>query len=332
MANQNLQHAIGIDLGGTKIELGVVDDKGSILQRIRLETDVKGGANAIEAQLIQGIHSLQEKSGVAVQGIGIGVAGQIHPHTGTVIFAPNLKWDNFPLREKIEKALHLPVQVINDVRAITWGEWLYGAGRGYDDCLCVFIGTGIGSGIISGGLMLTGHTNTLGEVGHMTVDFNGPLCTCGNKGCLEAFAGGWGIAERARDAIKGDPKGLASQQLLALAGGELHGVTAKLVVEAYREANPLAQQTIHLAETALSAGCASMINAFNPQRLIIGGGFIDGFPEMVECIDRGVRRLALKAAVKDLEVVKAQLGKEVGVLGSAAVVFNLLKQEEGVIE
>jgi glucokinase len=314
-------------LGGTKIELGVVDDAGRVHQHRRVYTEVLKGSRAIEDQILGSVYALQQEANVPILGIGIGAAGQIHSETGEVVFAPNLNWHNVPLRADIEKALNLPVQIVNDVRAITLGEWKFGAGRGCRDLLCVFVGTGIGSGVVSHGHLLTGCTNTFGEVGHMTIDFNGPLCTCGKKGCLEVFAGGWGIAARAQEAMTADGKGLASQFLLQLAGGQLNAISAKIVVQAYHEGDEMAKRIIDLAKTALIAGLASLVNAFNPCRLILGGGLIDGMPEIIQEIDESVHHIALKAATQSLKIVKAKLGKEVGVIGSAAAVFQSLSGE-----
>lgn len=317
--------AIGVDLGGTKIDIGLVDESGIIHQHQRMETHVEKGPSEIENQILEAIRKMQAQASVPLLGIGIGVAGQIDPATGSVVFAPNLKWQNVPIREKMEKALDLPVRVINDARALTMGEWQYGAGKGFQDILCLFIGTGIGGGVVSIGNLLSGCSNTFGEVGHMTVDFNGPLCTCGNKGCLEAYCGGWGIAARAREAIEKDKSGERSQKLLELAENRLDKVTASHVVQAYRQKDPMAMELIDRMSRALVSGCTSLVNILNPCRLILGGGFVEGMPEVVEIIDKGVKSFALKAATKSLEVVRAKLGKELGVLGSAAVIFNLLK-------
>lgn len=327
MPTQNLHYAIGIDLGGSKIELGIVDETGYVHHHQRLETLTKEGPQAVENQILESIYSLQQQAKGPIMGVGIGVAGQIHPQTGLVIFAPNLKWHHFPLQSNIEKRLKLPVRIMNDVRAITWGEWMYGAGKGCHDLLCVFIGTGIGSGIVSGGKFLMGDSNTCGEVGHMTIDFEGPVCTCGKRGCLEAFAGGWGIAARAREAIQADSQGNVGQLMLKLSNDQLDRLTTKVVVEAYYQGDPLARQLIEQVKRVLIAGFASLINVFNPRRLILGGGFIDGMPEMIEVIDKGIRENALKAATQSLEVVKAKLGKQTGVIGSAAAIFNILKLE-----
>jgi glucokinase len=325
MSHQTLQHAIGVDLGGTKIGIGVVDQTGRVIQHQCLDTLTQKGVIAVESQILTAIHHLRQQTAFPICGVGIGVAGQVHPKTGQVIFAPNLKWNKVPLQTDIARALQLPVYIVNDVRAITWGEWLYGAGKGCDDMVCLFVGTGIGGSVVSGGRLLTGCSNTLGEVGHLTIDFNGPLCTCGNRGCLEAFAGGWGIAARAVDAIKDGGKS-AGRLLLELAGQQLSQVTAKKVIEAYRQGDALAQRTIEQAQRALIAGCTGLVNAFNPSRLILGGGLIEGLPEMVDRVNQGIHQYALKAALSYFQVVRAQLGPEAGIIGSAAVVFHALKQ------
>lgn len=322
MPNQKLQYAIGVDLGGTKIEVGIVDETGHIYDHQRFNTLAQEGPSAVEEQILKSIHSLLQRANVPILGIGIGVAGQIQSKTGLVIFAPNLRWHQIPLQSNIEKVLAIPARIVNDVRAITLGEWLYGAGRGCQDLLCAFIGTGIGSGVVSEGNLLTGYSNTFGEVGHLSIDFNGPLCTCGKRGCLEAIAGGWGIAARAQEAIEDDKQGKASQKLLKLAGGDLKAVTAKTVMEAYRLKDPMAESLMRNVQRALVAGFASLVNIYNPQRLILGGGVIDGMPEIIQIIEHGIKKTALKAATQSLEVVRAQLGKGAGVIGAAAAIFT----------
>lgn len=308
-----MKYAIGVDLGGTKVEVGLVDEKGQVHTSLRLETHAEQGPQIIQDRILEKIALLRE-SRVPILGIGIGMAGQIHPKTGEVIFAPNLKWHHVPLQERMEKETGLPVRVLNDVRAITWAEWKHGAGQGSEDFICLFIGTGIGSGIVSGNHLLIGSSNTAGEVGHMTIDFNGPICTCGNQGCLEAFAGGWGIAARAKEALA------TSQNSKELS--DVKGITAKRVIEAYHEGKEWAKQVMEQAKRALIAGCVNLVNAFNPRHLIIGGGVIEGMPEWIGEIKQGIQQHALKAAIQLLEVKKACLGDKVGVIGSATFILH----------
>lgn len=314
------QWSIGIDLGGSKLEAARVDTLGRIRQRVRKPTNVKGGPSAVIKDIIDCVRTLREGIETFPAGVGVGVAGQVEQESGNVRFAPNLYWRDVPLQEELRHTLDLPVIVTNDVRAATWGEWIHGAGRGCDDLLCMFVGTGIGGGVVSGGRVLAGCSNTVGEIGHITIDLHGPPCTCGNRGCLEAVAGGWAIGREARQSVTADPDG--GRLLLEMAGGELEGINAATVARAARGGDPLARQLMDQAAGALIAGAVSLINAFNPCRLILGGGVISGIPELIGRIDRGVRGLALEAACSSLRVLPAALQNDAGVIGAAALALR----------
>jgi glucokinase len=323
MAKEKKQWAIGVDLGGTKVEVALVDDDGAILERLRHPTPVSEGYDAVIKAIIDLIQRLRSKApDSAPAGVGIGVAGQVEAASGLVRFAPNLKWHDVPLGEDLQRELELPVKVLNDVRAVTLGEWQHGAGRDCDDLICIFVGTGIGGGIVSGGRLLTGCTNTAGEVGHMTIALNGPECSCGNRGCVEALAGGWGIARRAQEAIAADPEAGASL-LIAAAGLTPDGplmekINARVVAESAHEGDPLAQKLMREAADALVAGTVSLVNAFNPCRLILGGGVIEGSPELIDQVKEGIEQYALAAARAKLQVLPAKLHNDSGVIGAAA--------------
>jgi glucokinase len=312
--------AAGVDLGGTKIEVGQVDHAGNMLNRLRRKTQVDGGPEAVQREIISAVHELMSDTGSSPVGIGVGVAGQVEPDTGLVRFAPNLDWHDVALEAELADALQLPVVVTNDVRAITWGEWLHGAGQGCDDLICLFIGTGIGGGIVSGGRMLSGCNNTAGEMGHMTVYLHGPACHCGNHGCLEALAGGWAIARQAHDAILADP--VAGAAMLKLVEDDVDAVTAEVVAQAAHAGDLLAQRLVDEVGETLAAGLVGLVNALNPCRLILGGGVVDGLPELLEIVDRGVRRYALSAATATLEIVSPKLQDDAGVIGAAALALR----------
>jgi glucokinase len=316
--------AIGVDLGGTKIEVGRVSQLGKILNSIRLDTHSQSGPEGIIQQIVDAVVELKNRSHIPIIAIGVGTAGQVDAESGMVYFSPNLpNWHNVPLKAVLEQKLGLPVKIINDVRAITFGEWQFGAGKNCSDLVCVFVGTGIGGGIISEGKLLTGFSNIFGEVGHMTIDLNGPICTCGNRGCWESLAGGWGIAKRTQEAVNSDRS--SGALLLKLAGDKVSNITAKTVVEAYHSNDPLAKLILENVKRDLIVGCVNLVNLYNPQRLILGGGFLDGMPEMVPLIEQGIKQFALKAGTKNLEVVSAQLGKGVGVIGAAAAAWDLFR-------
>lgn len=319
MAPENF--AIGVDLGGTKLVVALIDSLGRVSKLLRYATAVQDGPAAIGAQIASAIAELRKEAASDILAVGIGVAGQVEANTGLVRFAPNLGWHNVPLQSDLIEATGLPVVVTNDVRAATWGEWLWGAGKGCDNLVCIFVGTGIGGGIVSNGRLIAGCSNAAGEIGHMTVDMNGPVCHCGKRGCFEALAGGWAIAKRVQEAVSVHPKQGAT--LLNLAGGIKEKITAKIVGKALRAGDPFARQMMGEVAEALINGTVSIVNVLNPCRIILGGGVIEGLPELVEQIDRGVREWALTGATESLEIVKSKLGSEAGIIGAAAMAMKL---------
>lgn len=314
------RYAIGIDLGGTKIEIGIVDEEGLLLKTVRLQTDKEGGPDAILDQIVQGVKELRKEENIPVVAAGMGVPGQVDAKTGLIYFAPNLGWRHVQIKEKLTKALEMPIHILDDVRAATWGEWKFGSGKDCDDIVCVFVGTGIGGGIVSGGKLLTGGSNTCGEVGHMVIDFHGPYCTCGGRGCFEAHAGGWAIAKRAQESIKS--YGEAGASLLRMAGGKIENVTAKTVVDAEAVHDSLAELIMEHFKQALIAGCVGLVNVLNPSRLILGGGIIEGSPHTLPYVEVGIKQRALAAATQGLEVLPAKLGGQAGVIGAATIVIE----------
>lgn len=307
---------IGVDLGGTKVEAAVVDAAGRMLVRRRYPTDASRGAARIIAAVAACIRKCWDESPQPPAAVGIGIAGQVDAASGIVHFAPNLDWHEVPLQEELQRTLRLPVLVTNDVRAATGGEWLHGAGRDYDDLVCVFVGTGIGGGIVSGGRLLTGASNTAGEIGHMTVVAGGRRCHCPNRGCLEAYAGGWAIARRAQEAVRRDAH--AGRTLLKLAGS-IDRITAVIVGRAQRKGDPLSRRLVEETGHYLGAGIVGLVNGCNPRRVILGGGIIEGFPGLTAMLEQHVRAHALTTAAKELDVVRAHLANDAGVIGAAAM-------------
>ncbi len=292
---------IGIDIGGTKIEFGAIDEKGRLIKALRVLTEVSLGPKAVIEQIVQGIKELQ----VPFDAIGVAVAGQVN-RKGVVTFAPNLFWSDVPLKEELMNFFSKPVNVVNDVRAATFAEWKFGAGRGCQDLLCVFIGTGIGGGAIMGGQLLVGATGSSLEVGHMQLDYRGPLCTCGSHGCFEALAGGLGLTRQFREAvIKTDP-------LIDPNRYDMYRIIAL-----YREHDTVAEKLIKRAFEVYIAGFVSLVNLFNPKKLLLGGGVVEGLPEIVEVVRRGIKEKALKSA-RGVEVKLVELSHPT-ILGAAFI-------------
>lgn len=312
---------LGLDLGGTKIETALVDGQGNIVASHRNLTHPEKGPEKIFKDILICINECFRKTDEEAEALGVGLAGQVNGE-GVVRSSPNLGWQDFPLRERLEKELHMPVVVINDVKAAGWGEWKYGAGRGINDLVIIFVGTGIGGSIVSGGRMLEGCTNTAGELGHTTLIVDGRRCHCPNNGCLEAYAGGWAIAERAQEAVRYDPE--AGKTLISLAGA-VENITAFTVTQAYQKGDSLAFRLVRETSYFLAAGLVSAVNSFNPCLLILGGGVIEGLPELIKAVDYFIKQKALKPAVEKLRVVSATLGSKAGVIGAAALAQEKIK-------
>jgi len=311
---------LGVDLGGTKLNVALVDATGRILFTHKSPIHPEKEPERVIADILTAIDRCLSKTGLEAEALGIGVAAQVDLK-GVVHGSQNLGWRNVPLKKKLEKQLGLPVAVTNDVNAATWGEWRYGSGRGVDDLAVLFVGTGIGGGIISGGNVLSGCTNSGGELGHITIVYDGRKCHCPNRGCLEAYAGGWAIAERAQEAVRTVPK--EGQYLVSLAGS-VEKVTAATVSQAYREGDLMARRLVEDTGRYLAAGVVSIVNAFNPCLLVLGGGVIEGIPELIQMVKEFTRNRALEAAVEELEIVKAALGGDAGVIGAAALAQDLV--------
>lgn len=288
-----MDNTLGIDIGASKIALGVVDKNGHVIEEKVIAASQEGPETNVEA-IVEALQQFKRKD---FRAAGVGTAGQIDAATGTVLSAPNLRWKNFPLKQVLEKKLGIPVKVLNDVRAATYGEWHYGAGKGSNDVLCVFIGTGLGGGIVSGGRLIAGANNSAGEIGHMIIDRNGRECSCGSRGCLESIASGWAVAKRAKEVL-GD-------------------VTAKDVIEMYRKGNAEACKIVEEVMDALVVGVTGLVNVLGPECVVVGGGIAHGLPEIVEVLRREVPKRALPAATAKLHIVPSKLGPHAGLIGAA---------------
>jgi len=310
--------ALGIDLGGTKIELALVAADGTIRHRCRVETEADAGADRVIEDLTQAGKELVEGADGDLTAVGAGVAGQVDSHAGIVRTTPNLEgWDDVPLAERLEDAFGVPAAITNDLNAITLGEQAYGAGKGYDDLVVVFVGTGVGGGVITGGRLVEGTGGYAGEIGHTTLIADGRECTCRSRGCLEAYVGGWAIAARAQDAAREDEE--AGKELIRLSGstGSIEKITAETVDKAATAGDPLARRLVEETGRLLGFGLVSVIHTFNPRRVVLGGGVIDGMPDLVPAATEVVEDHTMKVFLENLEIAPAALGGDAGVIGAA---------------
>ncbi len=314
-----MAYALGVDLGGTKILAALVDGSGRVRHRHRVPTPQAGPAAVVEA--IAGavdavLHGAAVRRGL-VAGLGVGAPGPLDPRTGMVFEPPNLVgWRDVPLARMLRDRLALEAHVENDANAAALAEWWIGAGRGTHDIVYLTISTGIGGGIILNDVLLHGVSGTAGEVGHMTIDLDGPRCGCGRVGHLEALASGPAIARMAQQAAADQPT-----VLLELAAGDRSRITAELVDEAARHGDALAQAVLARAGVAIGVGVANLLNLLNPSRVIIGGGVSRAGELLMAPIRQTVRAQAFDRPARDADIVLAALGDDVGVIGAAAVVF-----------
>ncbi len=310
------QPTLGVDLGGTKILAGVVSEDGAVLSSHRRETQADRGFNGVLNAVAEAVDAcLQAHDAPRPDLLGIGVAGQVDDVTGTVRFAPNLDWHDEPLGTTLAERLGLDVVVVNDVRAASWGEWKHGAGRGVADLVVVFLGTGVGGGVVSGGALVEGCSNAAGELGHTMLVAGGRRCRCPNRGCLEAYVGGWAVAERAREAIAADPEAGAG---LVERAGAADTVTGEHVTDGWRAGDPLATRIHEETVSYLAAGLVGIANAVNPCRIVLGGGVIESVPELVDAVRGALLDRPLAVVADALDVVRAALGSQAGVIGAAS--------------
>ncbi len=313
---------IGVDLGGTSINVGMVPfDGGMVLGMRSMPTEPQRGAKKVVDRMVKMIRDAMKdakrEGGLADDafiGIGLGSPGPLDRATGTVLETPNLGWRNFPLRDLIANSIGLEAVLDNDANAAALGEWWMGAARGVNTVVGVTLGTGIGGGIVIGGRLFHGASDVAGEVGHMTIDSTGRRCNCGNYGCLEAYASGPAIAARA---IEGLEAGAASL-LTEMVGGDLHATTAETVYEAIVAGDIYAKEVMRETAKFLGTGLANIINILNPEMVVISGGVTRAGEHLFEPLRAEVRRRAFSEAANACRIVSSELGDMAGVIGAAA--------------
>mgnify|MGYP005856657047 CR=1 FL=1 len=312
---------LALDFGGTKLAAGIVDWRsGRVVREGRRRTGEASGAEGQIADMLALVDGLlgAMPEGETLSGVGVSFGGPVDAPSGTVLQSHHVPgWDGLPLASRLSRRLGLPVLVENDANAVALGEFLYGAGRGVADLVYMTISTGIGGGIILDGQLWRGHHGVAGEIGHMVVRPDGPVCTCGNRGCLEALASGLSIARRAREALAA---GRPGELLLALAGGEPDGITAELVFRAALNGDDAAKSVVAEAAADLGLAIAMLCSIIDPARVILGGGVAKAGEQLLAPVREAFRRHAFPLLVERVSIVRAAAIDEGGLLGAAALV------------
>ncbi len=314
------RYAVGVDIGGTKMFAGVIDlVSGEVIGSQRKRTHPERGLDFFVKRLNEVVSTAIANADLpkesSLLGIGVGIAGQVDRSKGLLITGPNLGQglDNLPIRDLLQKEFKVPVAIGNDVEVATYGEHHYGAGRDCEDFVCIFVGTGIGAGIIQNGEMRRGVTGTAGEIGHTVVQYEGRICGCGGRGHLEAYASrtaithvlmaelGRGRESKLRDLI--DPKDSA--------------IRSKVIAKCIEDGDQLVIDTVSEAADYLGAGISSLATFYNPDRIILGGGLIDATTLLFDRATLRTHESTLPAATRALKVQRAQLGDNSGIVGAA---------------
>lgn len=314
------KYSIGIDLGGTKIIAGVVNkETGEVVGHAKKHTKKEKGSDIVIQRVFETVEKAICIAGVPINqidSIGIGAAGQVDRENGVLIASPNLNCFDLELKRILEEHFNMPVKVGNDVEVATLGEMKFGNGVGYNNFLCVFVGTGIGSGIVINGQLMRGANGTAGEIGHMTVDGGGRPCECGAYGCLEAYASRTAIEKRIKAELRRGESSLITSILKEddYANGTIRSSHMKKALE---QGDELVLACINEASDYLSSGLSSVINFLNPEAIVLGGGLVDSIDYFYDIIVKKTKKKALPTAVSSLKITKAKLGDFSGVVGAA---------------
>ncbi len=313
---QGTAPVLGVDVGGTKVAVGLVDREGNILAQGRKPMVANSTAEAGLQAVADAIDSLASTVPGGIHSIGICAPGPLDPKTGVVLNPPNLPcWRHFPLAEKIVSMYHVPVKVDNDANAAALAETRWGTARGYRYVFYATIGTGIGTGIVLDGRIYHGNTGSAGEGGHVSIDYRGPQCPCGKRGCIEVLAAGPAIGARARVKLAGGSR----SAILELAKGNVANVTSEFVGKAYASGDSLAKQILHETVEVLTPWLGNIVDLLDPDVLVMGGGVAAMLRPFFDDIKKRLPSWCVNPRAADIPLVMAHYGADAGIAGGAAL-------------
>ncbi len=324
--------SIGIDIGGTKVAGGVLDESGSIVVRARRDTPHRSiSPDVVEGTIVEVVDELLAAvDRDRVIAVGIGAAGFVAADRATVVFAPHLSWRQEPLRDALQRRIPVPVFVDNDANAAAWAEWKFGAAQGESHLMMVTLGTGIGGGILMGGEVVRGKFGIAGEFGHMQVVPGGHRCECGNRGCWEQYASGNALVREARTLVMANSP--VATDLLARAEGDPQRLTGPMITEAAREGDPTAVELLGEIGRWLGIGIANLAAAFDPGTFVIGGGVSAAGDLLLEPARESFgRQLTGRGYRPAAAIVAARLGNEAGLIGAADLAREGVRLASGVV-
>ena len=307
------KYVIGVDLGGTKISTAISTIEGNILANVVLPTKAEEGEVAVLGRIVQSIDEVIVGSSTSideVEAIGIGSPGPLDAKKGIIITTPNLPFKDYNLVQPLKEKYNIPVYLDNDANAAAIGEYMFGAGKGKESIIYFTVSTGVGGGAVLDGKVYRGHTSNALEIGHTTVNPNGPRCNCGNLGCLEAMSSGTAIAKKGKEAVSTNVETSLKKY---------DTITSYEVFKEAEAGDEVAKDIIDNALTYLGIGVANAIATFDPEMIIIGGGVSKAGDIVFDTVKKVVNKRCFKSMAESCEIVPAGLGSDAGVVGAVAL-------------
>lgn len=317
------QNIIGVDVGGTTIKIGIINEAGNILDKWEIPTNVTNNGASILTDIWNSLRRKIESGHLneeTISGIGLGAPGFIHEESGSVYEAVNIGWKNMEIASELKALSKLPVYVQNDANIAVLGENWQGAGEQARNLIAITLGTGVGGGIIANGTILNGENGTAGEIGHITIEEDGYLCNCGRRGCLETIASATGMVRQANNKIEINPK-----SRLATFCKENGSLTTKDIFELANHGDTLSTEIIDYTADVLGLVIANLATIINPSKILLGGGVSKAGEGFINSIDNAFRKYALDRVSEICELKVAQLGNDAGIIGAAYLVKQKLK-------
>jgi glucokinase len=307
-----VERTIGVDIGGTKIAAGVVDERGSMLDYLRVPTP--DTIEDIDSDIAAVVERLREKHDVVA--VGVAAAGFVNEHGTRIRFAPNLPWRDYPLGTNLTERLGQRVVIENDANAAAWAEFQFGAGQDIQDMMLITVGTGVGGGIVLDGQLIRGAFGVAAELGHITMVPDGQICGCGRRGCLEQYGSGTALVRYARALATADPEG--ARVLLTASGGAVDAIEGHMVTEAAKGGDPLAVAVFAEIGRWLGRGIASLASVLDPAVVVIGGGVADAGDLLLGPVREAyVTSLSGGGYRPQAEIRTAEMGNDAGIIGAA---------------
>ncbi|TYQ15935.1 UNVERIFIED_CONTAM: glucokinase [Acetivibrio alkalicellulosi] len=311
---------ICMDIGGTKVLGAIIDEKNNIIYRVKKKTRAEKGVEIIEERIISVAQDLLKESGIEksdIVAIGAGAPGVINEDKGEIIYAPNLPWKNYDIKKAIENKFGIPFFLGNDANIGMMGEWKYGAAVKKKNVVGIFVGTGVGGGLVINNKLFSGPRYLAGELGHMVLNPEGPYCNCGQRGCLEAYSGKVSMTKEIKNQIQRG-RSTILKDLIDMEEGVIRSKPLKMAVD---QKDSLAIEVVDKAVYYLAAGAGSLINIFNPDMVVIGGGVIESLGDYImPQLKRYIKRFTLPDILEGTEIVPSVLKDDAILFGSLALI------------